>query len=36
MPIWLSSFIILFTLGIISFYYLIYPFIVHKKIAAIK
>ena len=36
MPIWLSSFIILFTLGIISFYYLIYPFIVHKKITAIK
>ncbi|MEO8516305.1 MAG: stage II sporulation protein M [Flavobacterium sp.] len=28
---WLSSFIILFTLAIISFYYLIYPFIVHKK-----
>ncbi|MCM0666161.1 MULTISPECIES: stage II sporulation protein M [Flavobacterium] len=32
MPNWLSSFIILFTLAIISFYYLIYPFIVHKKI----
>ena len=31
MPNWLSSFIILFTLGIISFYYLVYPFIVHKK-----
>ncbi|MBO9585714.1 MAG: stage II sporulation protein M [Flavobacterium sp.] len=31
MPNWLSSFIILFTLAIISFYYLIYPFIVHKK-----
>jgi len=31
MPNWLSSFIILFTLGIISYYYLIYPFIVHKK-----
>ena len=31
MPNWLSSFIILFTLSIISFYYLIYPFIVHKK-----
>ncbi|MNF54720.1 hypothetical protein D3C85_205980 [compost metagenome] len=29
---WFSSFIILFTLAIISFYYLIYPFIVHKKI----
>lgn len=32
MPNWLSSFIILFTLAIISFYYLMYPFIVHKKI----
>ncbi|WP_316632905.1 stage II sporulation protein M [uncultured Flavobacterium sp.] len=32
MPNWLSSFIILFTLAIISFYYLVYPFIVHKKI----
>jgi uncharacterized membrane protein SpoIIM required for sporulation len=31
MPNLLSSFIILFTLAIISFYYLIYPFIVHKK-----
>jgi len=31
MPNWLSSFIILFTLSIISFYYLVYPFIVHKK-----
>ena len=29
---WLSSFIILFTLTLISFYYLVYPFIVHKKI----
>lgn len=28
---WLSSFIILFTLAVISFYYLVYPFIVHKK-----
>jgi uncharacterized membrane protein SpoIIM required for sporulation len=28
---WLSSFIILFTLALISFYYLVYPFIVHKK-----
>ena len=28
---WLSSFIILFTLAIISFYYLYYPFIIHKK-----
>jgi uncharacterized membrane protein SpoIIM required for sporulation len=35
MPNWLSSFIILFTLVIISFYYLIYPFIVHKKIPTI-
>ncbi|KDN55400.1 stage II sporulation protein M [Flavobacterium seoulense] len=35
MPIWLSSFIILVTLGIISFYYLVYPFILHKKITAI-
>ncbi|CAM3481668.1 stage II sporulation protein M [Flavobacterium chungbukense] len=32
MPTWLSIFIILITLSIISFYYLIYPFIVHKKI----
>ncbi|TGD58153.1 stage II sporulation protein M [Flavobacterium humi] len=31
MPIWLSSFIILFTLAVISFYYLVYPFIIHKK-----
>ena len=31
MPNWLSGFIILFTLAIISFYYLVYPFIVHKK-----
>ena len=31
MPNWLSSFIILFTLGVISFYYLVCPFIVHKK-----
>ncbi|TDW52586.1 putative membrane protein SpoIIM required for sporulation [Flavobacterium sp. 270] len=31
MPNWLSSFIILFTLALISFYYLVYPFIVHKK-----
>ena len=28
---WLSSFIILFTLALISFYYLYYPFIIHKK-----
>ncbi|MFC4816978.1 MULTISPECIES: stage II sporulation protein M [unclassified Flavobacterium] len=32
MPIWLSSFIILSTLAAISYYYLIYPFLVHKKI----
>ena len=32
MPNWLSSFIILFTLGIISFYYLVYPSIVYKKV----
>ncbi|MBZ4034428.1 stage II sporulation protein M [Flavobacterium sp. 17A] len=31
MPNWLSIFIILITLSIISFYYLIYPFIVHRK-----
>ncbi|MFB9079562.1 stage II sporulation protein M [Flavobacterium procerum] len=31
MPIWLSSLIILSTLGLISFYYLVYPFIVHRK-----
>lgn len=31
MPNWLSSFIILFTLSVISFYYLVYPYIVHKK-----
>ena len=32
MPNWLSVGIILTTLGIISYYYLIYPFIVHKKL----
>jgi uncharacterized membrane protein SpoIIM required for sporulation len=32
MPIWLSIFIIVSTLGLISFYYLVYPFIVHKKV----
>ncbi|RZJ64498.1 MAG: stage II sporulation protein M [Flavobacterium sp.] len=31
MPIWLSSAIILSTLSLISWYYLIYPFVVHKK-----
>ena len=32
MPHWLSVGIIITTLGIISFYYLIYPYIVHRKI----
>ena len=32
MPNWLSVAIILITLGIISYYYLVYPFIVQKKI----
>lgn len=32
MPNWLSVGIILVTLSLISFYYLIYPFIVHKKL----
>lgn len=36
MPKWLSVFIILSTLTLISFYYLIFPFIVHKKINSIK
>ncbi|MRX40057.1 stage II sporulation protein M [Flavobacterium sp. LC2016-23] len=31
MPNWLSSFIILFTLSVISYYYLVYPYIVYKK-----
>jgi uncharacterized membrane protein SpoIIM required for sporulation len=31
MPNWLSILIILFTLSLISFYYLIYPFVVNKK-----
>jgi uncharacterized membrane protein SpoIIM required for sporulation len=35
MPNWLSSFIILFTLAVISFYYLVYPFIVNKKTQSI-
>ena len=34
MPHWLSVFIILSTLFIIAFYYLIFPFIIHKKINA--
>ncbi len=34
MPNWLSVGIILSTLSLISFYYLIYPFIVHKKLKA--
>jgi uncharacterized membrane protein SpoIIM required for sporulation len=32
MPIWLSVFIILGTLSIISFYFLVYPTIVYKKL----
>jgi uncharacterized membrane protein SpoIIM required for sporulation len=32
MPIWLSIFIILSTLAVISFYYLVYPTIVYKKL----
>ena len=32
MPNWLSVGIILVTLGIISYYYLIYPFILNKKL----
>jgi uncharacterized membrane protein SpoIIM required for sporulation len=36
MPHWMSVFIILFTLSVISFYYLIYPFIVNRKINAIR
>ena len=32
MPNWLSVGIIVITLGIISFYYLVYPFIVNKKL----
>jgi uncharacterized membrane protein SpoIIM required for sporulation len=36
MPHWLSVFIIVFTLSIISFYYLIYPFIVNQKMKAIR
>ncbi len=32
MPIWLSIFIILATLSLITFYYVIYPSIVHKKV----
>jgi uncharacterized membrane protein SpoIIM required for sporulation len=35
MPNWASVGIILSTLSIISFYYLIYPYIVHKKISKI-
>jgi uncharacterized membrane protein SpoIIM required for sporulation len=36
MPHWLSIFIILFTLSAISFYYLIYPFIVNRKMNTIR
>jgi uncharacterized membrane protein SpoIIM required for sporulation len=32
MPNWLNVFIILSTLSLISFYFLIYPTIVHKKL----
>ncbi|MGM8360312.1 stage II sporulation protein M [Flavobacterium sp. ARAG 55.4] len=32
MPVWLSVFIIISTLSFIAFYYLIYPFIINKKI----
>ncbi|MES2485661.1 MAG: stage II sporulation protein M, partial [Bacteroidota bacterium] len=32
MPIWLSIFIILSTLSLISWYYLIYPFQVNRKL----
>lgn len=32
MPNWLSIFIILSTLSLIGFYYLIFPFIIHKKL----
>ncbi len=32
MPNWLSVGIILITLGIISFYYLVYPHLLHKKL----
>ena len=32
MPHWLSVFIILFTLFVITYYYLIYPFVVNKKL----
>ncbi len=31
MPNWLSVGIIILTLGVISYYYLIYPFVLHKK-----
>ena len=34
MPNWLSVFIILSTLSLISFYYLIYPYFVHSKLKA--
>lgn len=36
MPSWLNVFIILTTLGMISFYYLVFPKIVHKKLNATK
>lgn len=31
MPVWMSTLIILLTLALISWYYLVYPFAVHKK-----
>jgi len=36
MPNWLNVFIILSTLSLISFYFLIFPFIVNKKIQSAK
>ena len=36
MPNWLNVFIILSTLSLISFYFLIFPFIVNKKIQSSK
>ena len=36
MPTWVSVFIILSTLGLISFYYFLFPVLVHKKLKATK
>jgi uncharacterized membrane protein SpoIIM required for sporulation len=33
---WFCAFIILFTLAVIAFYYLVYPFIVHRKIQLLR